>query len=101
VLAAAEPGGEPERLIREAERKYLAAIAALSRDVRRRRPQVDSETMARFERSLAVVDRAIAETRAAARRHPRDPEVVQYMMTAYAKKVDLLREVAQDERPPK
>lgn len=91
---AAEPA--PERLIQEAERKYLSAIAALSRDAGRRRRQMDAETVDSFERTLAVVDRAIAETRAAARRHPRDPVVVQYMMAAYAKKVDLLRGMAQD-----
>ena len=85
-----------DKLILEAERKYLAAIAALSRDVGRRRPKMDAEAATHFERTLAVVDRAIAETRAAARRHPRDPVAVQYMMAAYAKKVDLLREMAQD-----
>lgn len=85
-----------ERLIQEAERKYLSAIATLSRDVGRRRSRMDSETITRFERTLVVVDKAIAETRAAARRHPRDPVVVQYMMAAYAKKVDLLRGMAQD-----
>ncbi|HEX8558670.1 MAG TPA: zf-HC2 domain-containing protein [Pyrinomonadaceae bacterium] len=94
TIAAAEP--DAERLVREAERKYLAAIAALSRDVGRRRRQTDAETAARFERTLAVVDRAIAETRAAARKNPRDPVAVQYMMAAYARKVDLLRDVAQD-----
>jgi anti-sigma factor RsiW len=93
---AETPEPAPERLIQEAERKYLSAIAALSRDVGRRRPQMDSETITRFERTLAVVDKAIAETRAAARRHPSDPVVVQYMMAAYAKKVDLLRGMAQD-----
>ncbi|HJQ35063.1 MAG TPA: zf-HC2 domain-containing protein [Pyrinomonadaceae bacterium] len=91
---AAEPA--PERLIQEAERKYLSAIAALSRDAGRRRRQMDAETIDSFDRTLAVVDRAIAETRAAARRHPRDPVAVQYMMAAYAKKVDLLRGMAQD-----
>ena len=90
------PEPAPGRLIQEAERKYLSAIATLSRDVGRRRPRMDSETITRFERTLAVVDRAIAETRAAARRHPRDPVAVQYMMAAYAKKVDLLRGMAQD-----
>jgi hypothetical protein len=96
MLTAGRPEDAPERLIQEAERKYLTAIATLSRDVGRRRPQLDVETMTRFERTLAVVDRAIAETRAAARQHPRDPVVVQYMMAAYAKKVDLLRGMAQD-----
>lgn len=93
AAAAAEP--DAERLVREAERKYLAAIAALSRDVGRRH-HADAETAARFERTLAVVDRAIAETRAAARRNPRDPVAVQYMMAAYARKVDILRDIAQD-----
>jgi hypothetical protein len=82
--------------VREAEQKYLKAIAALSRDVGRRRRALDPETAGRFESGLAAVDRAIAETRAAARRHPRDPVVVQYMMAAYSKKVDLLRDMAQN-----
>ena len=92
--AKAEPS--PDKLIREAEGKYLAAIAALSHDVGRRRPRMDAEAVTHFERTLAIVDRAIAETRAAARKHPRDPEAVQYMMAAYTKKMDLLREMAQD-----
>ncbi|HWW74020.1 MAG TPA: zf-HC2 domain-containing protein [Pyrinomonadaceae bacterium] len=96
VLSHGAAAPAPERLIQEAERKYLSAIAALSHDVGRRRRQMDAETIDSFERTLAVVDRAIAETRAAARRHPRDPVVVQYMMAAYAKKVDLLRGMAQD-----
>jgi len=96
MLTPDAPEPAPERLIQEAERKYLSAIAALSHDVGRRRRRMDAETIDSFERTLAVVDRAIAETRAAARRHPRDPVVVQYMMAAYAKKVDLLRGMAQD-----
>jgi anti-sigma factor RsiW len=85
-----------ERLVREAEQKYLTAINILSRDVGRRRPRMDQETRARFDRTLAVIDRAIAETRGAAREHPRDPAVVQYMLAAYAKKVEVMREMARD-----
>jgi Putative zinc-finger len=83
-----------DELVRAAEGKYVAAIALLARDVRRRRDSLDREEAARFGRTLAAVDRAIAETRRAARSRPRDPVAAQYMLAAYSKKVDLLREMA-------
>lgn len=92
--AASLRGQAPERLVREAEQKYLAAIRLLSRDVSGRRARLDADTRARFEQTLAAVDRTIADTRRAAREHPRDPVAVQYMLTAYAKKVEVLREMA-------
>jgi Putative zinc-finger len=83
----------PDELVRQAEQKYVAAITLLSRDVRSRRSQLDAESAARFERTLAAIDRTIADTRRAARQHPGDPVAAQYMLTAYAKKVDVLREM--------
>jgi len=83
----------PDALIREAEQKYVAAINMLSRDLNRRRPQLDAETAAQFERTLMAVDRTIADTRRAARKHPNDPVAAKYVLTAYAKKVDVLREM--------
>jgi hypothetical protein len=82
-----------DELVREAEQKYVEAIAMLSRDVKRRRSRLDAETAARFERTLTAVDRTIADTRRAARRHPGDPVAAKYMLTAYARKVDVLREM--------
>ena len=82
-----------DELVREAEQKYVAAIAMLSRDINRRRSRLDSATAARFERTLMAVDRTIADTRRAARKYPNDPVAAQYMLTAYAKKVDVLREI--------
>ncbi|HKC63843.1 MAG TPA: hypothetical protein VKB86_09410, partial [Pyrinomonadaceae bacterium] len=83
----------PDQLIREAEQKYIAAIAMLSRDVNHRRNQLDAQTAIRFERTLAEIDRTIMDTRRAVREHPGDPVAAQYMLTAYAKKVDVLREM--------
>jgi hypothetical protein len=83
----------PDELVREAEQKYVAAIAMLSRDVNRRRSRLDAETIARFEQTLSTIDRTIADTRQAARKHPGDPVAAQYMLTAYARKVDVLREM--------
>ena len=82
-----------DELVREAEQKYVAAITMLSRDVNRRRSRLDPETASRFAQTLAAVDRNIIDTRRAARRHPGDPVAAQYMLTAYAKKVDVLREI--------
>jgi hypothetical protein len=87
-------GTSIDRLVKEAEQKYLTAIAILSRDIGRRRSRMDSKTAAQFERSLAAIDRAIADTRRAARRSPDDPVAVQYMLSAYAKKVELLSDMA-------
>ncbi len=94
-LSPSTSGRRPtsDELVREAEQKYVEAIAMLSRDVNRRRSRLDAETAARFERTLTAVNRTIADTRRAVRRHPGDPVATQYMLTAYARKVDVLREM--------
>lgn len=84
----------PDQLVREAEQKYKAAIALLSRDAKRRRTLLEPDVLARFDQTLAAVDRTISETRRAARQQPDDPVAVQYMLAAYAKKVEVLREMA-------
>lgn len=96
--AASRRRQAPEELVREAEQKYLAAIALLSRDANRRRSRLDAEAAAQFDQTLAVIDRAIAGARRAARGRPDDPVAVQYMLTAYAKKVDVLRQMVSDLR---
>lgn len=83
----------PNQLVREAEQKYLAAIAMLSRNVNRKRSRLDSATLAKWDQALTSIDRTIAGTREAVRRHPNDPVAVQYMLTAYSRKVDVLREM--------
>ena len=85
---------DPSRLVREAEQKYLAAIAMLSRNVDRKRSRLDPATIAELDQALSSIDRTIAATRNAVRRHPDDPLAAQYMLTAYAKKVDVLRGLA-------
>jgi Putative zinc-finger len=89
VLKTKDPG----RLVLEAEQKYLAAIAMLSRSVDRKRSRLNPATRAALEQTLSSIDRTIAATRKLVRRHPDDPVAAQYMLTAYAKKVDMLREL--------
>jgi len=83
-----------ERLVREAESKYLAAIRMLSEDVERKRTRLDPQVAARFDETLATIDRSIAETRRTVLRQRNDPVAVQYMLSAYAKKVEVMREMA-------
>jgi hypothetical protein len=84
---------DPRQLVREAEQKYLAAIAMLSRNVDRKKSRLDPVTMAELEQALSSIDRTIAATRKVVRQHPDDPVAAQYMLTAYAKKVDVLRDL--------
>ena len=82
-----------EQLVKEAEQKYLAAIAMLSFRVNRNHGRIDEDTKLKFEQALTSIDRTIARTRLAVRQHPDDPIAVQYMLTAYSRKVDVLREM--------
>lgn len=83
------------RLVREAESKYVAAIKLLSEDVNRKRTRLDPQVAARFDETLAAIDRSIAETRRTVlQQRSSDPVAVQYMLSAYAKKVEVMREMA-------
>ena len=77
------------------ERSYLKTIAALDSTIRSKsnrpmRPGLQAE----YERNLAVVDRALAATRNAAKKNPNDPDAAEFMFNAYQSKVDLLNTVA-------
>jgi anti-sigma factor RsiW len=82
------------------ERSYLKTIAALDTSLksnrnRPMRPALQSE----YERNLAMVDRAIAATRNAAKSNPNDPDAADFMFAAYQTKVDLLNQVAEARLP--
>ena len=94
VKSAAKPAPTPEQLVREAEQKYLSAIAILEKDVSRNKSKLDPMMVVRFEKAMVEIDNTIAETRRAVRENPDDPIALQYMLSAYAKKVDVLREIA-------
>jgi hypothetical protein len=100
LLLANGPNPEaqtPDALVRDAAAKYQKAIEILARDVATRRATFDPATLARFDDTLKALDRTIAETRRAAlaQGNP-DPVAVQYMLTAYEKKVEVLREMARN-----
>jgi len=88
---------DPNRLVVQAEQKYLAAIAILSRGLDSRRRQLDPETRARFDFALAEIDQTIYATQQAVRGNRSDPIALGYLLTAYSKKVEFLRDTSRDE----
>jgi hypothetical protein len=75
------------------ERAYLQTIAKLDSTIKSQktmRPALQVE----YERNLAVVDRAIAATRTAAKSNPNNPDAADFMFAAYQSKVDLLNTIA-------
>jgi Putative zinc-finger len=89
------PSSAPDVKLLPGERSYLKTIAALDSTIKAdgnkpMRPALQSE----YERNLAMVDRAIAATRSAAKSNPNDPDAAEFMFAAYQTKVDFLNQVA-------
>ena len=76
------------------ERSYLQAIARLDTTIKSNQKEMRPSLRAEYERNLAVVDRAIAATRTAAKSNPNDPDAADFMFAAYQSKVDLLNTIA-------
>ena len=90
--AAPKPAQTPVKLL-PGERSYLQTIARLDSTIKAKqgmRPSLQVE----YERNLAVVDRAIAATRSAAKSNPNDPDAADFMFAAYQSKVDFLNTIA-------
>ena len=76
------------------EESYLKAISALDAVISRNRSGMSLTLRAEYERHLSDVDRAIAGTRVAALRHRDNPDMQEFVFTAYRGKVALLSEIA-------
>lgn len=87
------PAPEPVKLF-PGERSYLQTIARLDSTIKSNPKEMRPSLRAEYERNLAVVDRAIAATRSAAKSNPNDPDAADFMFAAYQSKVDLLNTIA-------
>ena len=76
------------------ERSYLQTIARLDNTIKSNTKEMRPSLRSEYERNLAVVDRAIAATRSAAKSNPNDPDAADFMFAAYQSKVDLLNTIA-------
>jgi hypothetical protein len=76
------------------ERGYIKTIAALDATIRSNTRPMRPGLQVEYQHNLAVVDDAIAATRAAAQKNPKDPDAAQFLISAYQSKVDLMTQVA-------
>jgi len=83
----------PVRLL-PGELPYLQTIAKLDSTIKDGKSNMRPALQVEYERNLAVVDRAIAATRNAAKHNPSDPDAADFMFAAYQSKVDLLNTIA-------
>jgi anti-sigma factor RsiW len=93
AAAGAAPKAESVKLL-PGERSYLQAIARLDSTIKSNQKSMRPSLQVEYERNLAVVDRAIAATRSAAKSNPNDPDAADFMFAAYQSKVDLLNTIA-------
>jgi hypothetical protein len=88
-----ELNAHPVKLL-PGERSYLQTIAKLDSTIKSSKKSMRPALQVEYERNLAVVDRAIAATRSAAKSNPNDPDAADFMFSAYQSKVDLLNTIA-------
>jgi hypothetical protein len=82
------------RQIARAEREYQKAIRLLDQAIAKQRDRLDPGLISQYESSLALIDDSIAASRRALRERPDDPTAGQFLLAAYAKKLDLMQEIA-------
>ena len=89
------PVGGPSEIAAESEAsEYARDVAQLRALVAQRRSELDSSTVAVLEKNLELIDRAIAESRAALKRDPASEFLADQLARAMTKKVAILRTVA-------
>lgn len=88
---AASEGSAPAAAFAVVERDYARAAAELSAELAATRHELPPTVAASLDRSLATVDDALAEARAALRDDPANPEIARFVTASYERKLDLLR----------
>ena len=82
------------RQIARAEHEYQKAIRLLDQAIAKQRDRLDPALIKQYESSLAMIDNSIAASRRALRERPDDPAAGQFLLAAYAKKLDLMQDIA-------
>lgn len=91
----AEDKIDPKQMALPGEENYVIAIASLNKVI-----EVGGDAVLRpalradFERNVAVLDKAIDESRSRAIRNPKDKDAMSFLFAAYQSKVELLSAVA-------
>jgi len=94
---ALAPSGTPSDNASYGDRRiraYDATIAVLDSAVNERQPQLDTATIRIIKKNLLVIDAAIAESRAALAKDPKNSYLTQQLTRVLDQKVGLLRTAA-------
>ena len=83
-----------QQQVAKAAREYQGAIQLLERKIARRRDALDPNVIAQYEQSLELINNSIVASRRALRQQQGDPAAGQFLLAAYAKKVELMQEIA-------
>jgi hypothetical protein len=84
----------PSAAIQRAERDYVEAIRLVSAGAEARKAALDPATRRVVERNLEIVDRTIDASRRAYRENPNDLDLAEYLLSAYSRKLEVLRDLA-------
>lgn len=79
----------------EGEREFVESARELSAALEAARPRLSAEAIAIVERNLAIIDSAIAESRAVLRQDPENTVLFEVLAGTHRQKIDLLRRAAQ------
>ncbi|MEY4168603.1 MAG: hypothetical protein RIR52_2427 [Acidobacteriota bacterium] len=87
-----------EEIIRQqiarAEREYQRAVLLLSQAIARRRDTLDPGVVRQYESSLSLIDDSIRQSHRALQEMPNDVGAGQFLLGAYARKIELMQDVA-------
>jgi len=93
----AQPLSDQELITRQlarAEREYQGAIKMLDRAIAKRRDEIQPEAFKQYQASLALIDSSIAQSKRALRERPDETSASQFLLAAYARKVELMQTIA-------
>ena len=76
------------------EREYQSTIKLLERAIAKRRESFAPEAFKKYESSLALIDSSIVQSKRALRQQPDDLAARQFLLAAYARKVELMQVIA-------
>ncbi len=85
------PAAETPVMLASVERNYSGTVDQLRRTLDLQRPALAPSTIRVVEHSLAVIDTAILEARAALASDPANPALVEILSAQYELKIDLLQ----------
>lgn len=82
------------RQLAKAEREYRSAIRLLNSAIAKRKETIEPEVFRQYESSLALIDSSILQSKRALREQPNDLAAGQFLLAAYARKVELMQDIA-------